>query len=92
MTFEELEHMPHPFSPGTQAKAFFSNGYGASVIRTEFSYGRESGLYELAVLKGDAEKHGITYETPITEDVIGSLTPSEVTELLQRIEALEAKP
>ena len=63
----------------------FSNGYGASVIQSEYSYGHEDGLYELAVLK-DGE---LCYDTPITGDIIGYLSADEVTEYLQRIEGLK---
>ena len=63
----------------------FSNGYGASVIQSEYSYGHEYGLYELAVLK-DGE---LCYSTPITGDIIGYLTADDVTEYLQQIEKLQ---
>ena len=62
----------------------FSNGYGASVIQSEYSYGHENGLYELAVLKNGV----FCYSTPITADVIGYLSADEVAEYLQRIEKL----
>lgn len=62
----------------------FDNGYGASVIRHEYSLGYEEGLYELAVTKDGK----LYYDTPITDDVIGYLTPREVAMLLKKIEAL----
>ena len=62
----------------------FDNGYGASVIRNKYSYGHEDGLYEVAVLKDNE----ITYDSPITNDVIGHLTPRQVVILLRAIEAL----
>lgn len=62
----------------------FSNGYGASVIQSGYSYGHEDGLYELAVLK-DGE---LCFSTPITNDVIGHLAADEVAEHLKRIEEL----
>lgn len=71
--------------PGTQWKYRFDNGYGASVI--DDGYGGNQGLYELAVLDAGGR---ITYETPITDDVLGWLTPDEVTEALDRIAALPA--
>ena len=45
----------------------FENGYGASVIKHDASYGGKMGLYEIAVLdsKGD-----FCYNTDITDDVI----------------------
>lgn len=62
----------------------FQNGYGASVLRSSYSFGGDRGLFELAVLKGG----DICYNTPITNDVIGYLTADEVTEYLQQIEKL----
>lgn len=70
-------------------KWFFDNGYGASVIQNQFSYGHEDGLYELAVLKGDELEWGLCYDTPITIDVIGWLTPRDVVGLLKQIKELQ---
>lgn len=69
---------------GTQRIYRFSNGYRASVVRNDMSYGGRNGLYELAVL----DSNGITYDTPITNDVIGYLTPLDVRSILRDIEAL----
>ena len=70
-------------TPGTQWRFKFDNGYGASVIND--GYGAEGGRYEVAVL--DAEGH-LTYETSITNDVLGWLTEEQVTETLDQIAAL----
>jgi hypothetical protein len=69
---------------GQRAWLMFQNGYGASIIKTSFSYGSSAGLWELAVMKRD----GITYETPITNGVIGSCDESEILSLCKRIHAL----
>jgi hypothetical protein len=69
----------------------FDNGYGASVICNEFSYGVNQGLKELAVIKFYADNLDswfLCYTTPITEDVIGYLKDEEVDALLAKIEAL----
>jgi hypothetical protein len=71
---------------GTQWEFHFPNGYGASVIND--GYGRDAGLFELAVLEGS----GLTYNTPITNDVLGHLTEAEVADVLDRIAALEQVP
>jgi len=63
---------------------YFDNGYGASVIRNHMSIGYEHGFYELAVLKNDR----IYYESSITDDVIGNLTPRQVAVLLKQIKEL----
>lgn len=63
----------------------FSNHYGASVIRTDMSYGGASGLWEVAVLDNNGK---ICYDTPITSDVIGYLTWEKVEEILKDISNL----
>jgi hypothetical protein len=74
---------------GTQKIWRFKNGFGASVVKHFGSYGFDADLWELAVLKFEekGEWH-LTYDTPITEDVIGHLKPQEVTALLKRIKKL----
>ncbi len=71
---------------GIRAVIKFDNGYSASVVRTEHAYGGKAGLYELAVLD---KKGNICYNTPITNDVLGGLTEDDVTEALNKIEALK---
>ena len=67
----------------------FENGYGASVVRHNTSYGHEDGLWELAVLKWcDDGLADIDYTTPITDDVVGWLTDEGVEQVLKQIEEL----
>lgn len=84
-TFEDLNFRPHPVHlSGVQAVEYFDNGYGVSVICTPFSYGSREGLFELAVMRcGD-----LCYDTPITDDVLGHLTPDDVTALIERVKNL----
>ena len=63
----------------------FNNGYGASVICNQSSYGSDNGLFELAVLDKDGE---ICYDTTITSDVIGYMTHDHVARVLKDIEDL----
>lgn len=70
---------------GVQKVYKFPNGYGASVIKHNHSYGGSQGLWELAVLGKDGE---LNYETPITSDVIGWLTDEEVDGVLAQINEL----
>lgn len=68
----------------------FPNGFGASVIFTPYSYGTYKMLYELAVIRFlSNEDYHLTYDTPITDDVLGYLSTREVCELLREIENLE---
>jgi hypothetical protein len=73
-----------PLHNGIQYIATFPNGYGASIVHHDFSYGNKKGLWELAVLKDGS----ICYDTPITNDVLGYLTNEDVNELLIKIEQL----
>lgn len=70
---------------GHQLRVKFANGYGASVIRHAYSYGGPDGLFEVAVLGSDG---CLTYDTPITDDVLGYQTESDVLGVLTDISAL----
>ena len=69
---------------GVQRLYSFDNGYGASVIKHEGSYGFKQDLWELGVLAGSE----LTYDTEITNDVMGHLTEEKVDKLLERISKL----
>jgi hypothetical protein len=71
--------------PGEQLIVTFANGYGASCVRSQFSYGGEQGLWEVAVLDKDGR---LTYATPVSDDVIGHLEVEEVVDVLRQIAAL----
>lgn len=86
MKFNDLAFKPE-WHGGVQAVVVFPNGYGASVIRHPLSYGGPQGLYEIAVLDGGA----ITYDTPVTSDVLGYLSEEDVEKTLADIEALPTK-
>lgn len=82
--FSDLQFKTKP-NFGVYATINFENGYGASVIKNDFSYGGKMGLYELAVLDSDGE---ITYKTSVTSNVIGYLSESAVSEILIKIQQL----
>jgi len=63
----------------------FANGYVASVVRHDFSYGGKQGLFEVAVMDKD---FNILYDTPITNDVIGHLNSDRLVKVLQDISNL----
>ena len=74
---------------GMEQKIYkFENGYGASVICNDISYGHELGLWELAVIKWNEDEWSLCYDTEITNDVIGYLNEDEVDNVLQQIEGL----
>jgi len=85
-TFEDLQFETindAPFMVGKKARMHFNNGYGVSVVSHNFSYGGKDGLYELAVLDSNGE---LTYTTSITSDVLGYLTPDDVTEAMLKLQ------
>lgn len=93
---EPTLEQPHPAGSGTQRLFRFDNGLGASVIQFEImpgvgSYGAAQGLWELAVLRfaGDGlQDFELSYDTGITDDVMGHLTEDEVQETLAKIRDL----
>jgi len=84
-TFKDLEFKTHAMGEGIQSRLSFDNDYGVSVVRTSFTYGGKEGLYELAVL----DEHGnLTYNTSVTNDVIGYLSEDEVTDIMEQVQKL----
>ena len=94
-TIEPLIEKPHLAGKGGTQKLYrFDNGYGASVVQFPYSYGFDEGLWELAVIEFEGEYNDdfdITYDTPITDDVIGHLTENDVHRVLRDIESLPSK-
>lgn len=87
LKFEDLKFQEHPLHNGSgiQAIVKFTNGHGASIVKAPSTYGSRDGLYELAVLDKDGH---ISYDTPITSDVLGYLSESDVSDVLLRISKL----
>ena len=94
----DLEFEVEEFGSGytiKSAKYFFPNGYGASIINIsnesghQLSYTDNENQYELAVLIGDIDEYEISYDTPITDDVIGYLDMEHVFKIMNKIENLE---
>ena len=83
--FKDLQFKKHPQKDGVITRIIFDNGYGASVVKHEHSYGGDNGLYELAVLDNEGQ---ICYDTTITNDVIGYLRPMDVTDVMEKIQQL----
>jgi hypothetical protein len=88
ITFKDLEFIETNdlFYNGIQCRVQFDNGYGASIVSHNYSYGGKEGLYELAVLNENGKIH---YDNPVANgNVRGYLNESEVTELLKQIQEL----
>jgi hypothetical protein len=75
----------NPLNGGVQFHFKADNGYGASIVQHEFSYGYNQGLWELAVIGKEGQ---IDYTTPITDDVLGYLSEEEVNATLDKIATL----
>lgn len=85
-------YLERSLNGGSQVIHKFDNGFGASAIQDEFSYGGDEGLFELGVIKFESEDEWhLNYSTAITDDVLGYLTEQDVAELLTKIEQLESK-
>jgi hypothetical protein len=82
------EFKSYNINGGVQHLAFFSNGYGVSIVKHDYSYGNKDGLWEMAVIKGNEDKWKLTYETPVTDDVLGHLSEDEVNEYVDQVIAL----
>jgi hypothetical protein len=88
-TFKDLvfEPLDSEFLVGKACRIQFDNGWGASVVCHNYSYGGKNGLYELAVLDSTGELH---YDNLVANsDVRGYLTEENVSEVLISIQELE---
>ena len=84
LEFEKIEDAPYQI--GVKCKMVFENGYGVSVVCHTHSYGSKNGLFEIAVLGKDGD---LTYDTPVTNDVIGYLSREEVTNIMEQVQELK---
>lgn len=83
----ELENVEQTLSlaGNHNERVTFPNGRGVSIIRNAYSYGGRSGLFEVAVLDSTGE---LDYSTPVTNDVLGWLTPTEVFDTMVKVRDL----
>ena len=95
-SFKDIEFKTHPMGEGQHGLIFFPNGYGVSVVRFKRPYSdRGYGSYtsnenewEVAVLYGNENEWDITYNTEITDDVLGYLTEGEVDWVMLQVQQL----
>ena len=93
---EEYPHKTYNHGPGVQKIYRASNNYGASVVRHDFSYGSDKGLWEAAIISFPHEDNTpfhIEEQVPIASNsgILGNLTWDEVEELLKKIDNLPPK-
>ncbi len=88
---EKMTYGPRWISDGPYVQYLFKfeNGYGASVVKGNGTYGHESDRWELALIKwsNDHAWH-ITQHYKITNDVLGYLSVDEVLDTLDKIKDL----
>ena len=97
-TFKDIKFKPHSFGEGLHGIIFFENGYGVSVVRYKSltntfreysSYTSNDSEWEVAVIYGDKMNWEISYNTHITDDVIGHLTEGEVDWVMIQVQELD---
>lgn len=83
MKFKDLTFKKTDIPNGIQAMLKFG-GYELSIVKSDFSYGGASGLYEIAVFKGNkqVEMPGITQAG---DTVKGFLSESEVEGIIKKM-------
>ena len=84
MTFKELK-FEQVEGRGIQAWVPFRNGFQVSVVKHQYSYGGEKGLYEIGVFNAASR---MCDPLGWGDDVKGWLTPQDVEQELKLIEAL----
>jgi hypothetical protein len=88
--FREIPRSLYPHGPGIRALFRFKNSYGASIIRSHYTYGGDKGKFELGIFffKGEDSGLAITNLNP-DGDVFGHLESPDVVNLLLQIIKLE---
>lgn len=94
-SFKDIEFKPHSFGDGLHGLIFFDNGYGLSVVRFKIplskqysSHTSNEDEWEVAVIYGNEKNWEISYDTHITNDVIGYLTEGEVDWIMIQVQEL----
>ena len=90
MTFNELTFEQDEDDMQESAWHIYDNNYGVSVVRGPYTFGGDKGLYELAIIymAPEDKESRICYDTPITNDVMGHLTPEDVTKIMKQVSEL----
>lgn len=80
------QKISHPKNGGIQTIYRFDNGYGASIVNHSYSYGTEMAVVRFN--SSDLEDFSLCYDTGITNDVLGHLSPADIDRYLGLIEKL----
>lgn len=96
-SFKDIKFKPHSLGNGLHGLIFFDNGYGLSVIRFKnpkffslSSYTSNDNEWEVAVIYGNEKDWDISYNTDITNDVVGYLTEGEVDWVMLQVQELDS--
>lgn len=89
MTFKDLVFQPHKNGQGVQAVATFDNDFEVSVVKTDFSYGGKSGLFEVAIIDKPTGK--INSNTDITDDVLGWQDENDIDKILSAVPQMNSE-
>lgn len=83
MNFQDIKFNKTQMPKGIQAMLNFGD-YELSIVKSDFSYGGKSGLYEIAVFKdnGQVELPGITEQG---DTVKGFLSESDVEAIIKKM-------
>jgi len=81
----DFDNVFHTVEVGLHMIKRFENGYGVSIIQTQYSYGGKNEKYEMAVLNHGG---GICYTSGITDDVLGHLTLEECDSYIHQVKEL----
>ena len=89
MKFKEIKFNKTDMPNGIQAMIDFGD-YNLSIVKSDFSYGGKSGLYEIAVFGGDnqTEMPGIT---EAGDTVKGFLTEAGVMSIIKKMMTITKK-
>jgi hypothetical protein len=75
---------------GMQLLFRFDNDFGLSVVCHSFSYGNEKATFEVAVIKFSSNgRYNLTYDTHITDDVLGYQSKEDVISLIEKVILLQ---
>jgi hypothetical protein len=81
MNFKDLKFTTPDFMGISRAELNFPNGYGISVVTGTNTYS-DAGTYEVGILLNG----GLCYDTPLTDDVLGYQSPSDIDTIIAELE------
>lgn len=84
-TIKDLKFKHKP-GGGLQAKLYFNNKYGVSVLFGKNFYSNGRDTYDLGIIGKNGK---LDYSTSITSDVLGYLTADKVSEIMKKIQELK---